>query len=58
MLMQLGYNFSVRKSVAEKIFVDPKSPQSEERWLAATKYQHFEPLNEVYTKVRQVHNYY
>lgn len=57
-LMQLGYNFSVRKSVAEKVFVDPKSPQSEERWLAATKYQHFEPLNEVYTKVRQVHNYY
>ena len=57
-LMQLGYNFSVRKSVSERVFVDPRSPQAEERWLEATRYQHFEPLNEVYQKVRQVHNYY
>jgi hypothetical protein len=57
-LMQLGYNFSVRKSVSEQVFVDPKTPQAEERWLAATKYQQFEPLNEVYGKVRTVHNYY
>ncbi|MGH2355466.1 MAG: ABC transporter substrate-binding protein [Chloroflexota bacterium] len=57
-LTELGYLYSVRKSVAEKVFVDPSSPQHEERWLEAVKFQHFEPLNEVYEKVRQVHNYY
>lgn len=57
-LTELGYLYSVRKSVAERVFVDPKSPQHEERWLEAVRYQHFEPLNEVYEKVRQVHNFY
>jgi ABC-type glycerol-3-phosphate transport system substrate-binding protein len=57
-LTELGYLYSVRRSVAEKVFIDPRSPQHEERWLEAVKYQHFEPLNEVYEKVRQVHNFY
>lgn len=57
-LMQLGYLFSVRRSIAEKVFVDPKSPQHEERWLEATRNQHFEPLCEVYPKIQQVHNFY
>ena len=57
-LTELGYLYSVRKSVAEKVFIDPRSPQHEERWLEAVKHQVFEPLNEVYEKVRQVHNFY
>ncbi|HEV2125176.1 MAG TPA: hypothetical protein VGW38_20695, partial [Chloroflexota bacterium] len=57
-LLRLGYLFSVRKSVAQQVFVDPKTPQHEERWVDATRYQHFEPLTDVYPKIQQVHNFY
>jgi multiple sugar transport system substrate-binding protein len=57
-LIRLGYLMSVRKSVNEKVYVDPRTPQHEERWLQATAYQHFEPLCEVYPQMQQVHNYY
>jgi len=49
----------IRKSVAQSpAFADPKTSQHEERWTEAKRYEHFEPLCEVYPKLGQVYSYY
>ncbi|MDQ3701854.1 MAG: extracellular solute-binding protein, partial [Chloroflexota bacterium] len=59
LLAELKFLPPIRKSVATSpTFADPGTPQHEERWIEAKRYEHFEPLCEVYPKLEQVYGYY
>lgn len=57
-LARLKFLPPIRRSVAQQVFVDPNTTQHEERWIEAKRYEHFEPLCEVYPKLEQVYSYY
>jgi multiple sugar transport system substrate-binding protein len=57
-LMKTRLLLSVRKSVAQKIWPDPTTPQNEERWLKSFEHWAFDPLSDVYPEMSQVHDFY